>query len=126
MISLLGSEGKGFLFGLPLVVSFHDDNTAILDNFGKGPFVGQFFDTPIDNHIELSFLSPLHERKFSFRFFFGGLRLLTIIIDCSCYLLLQWLLLFSSFFFYALFLCGIQIAPLDHWDVGCRAHVERT
>ena len=65
MISFFGSKRERFFFGIPLKVSFHNDNTSILDNVDKHLLFHQFLNPTIDDHVVLAFMAPGHVLKFS-------------------------------------------------------------
>lgn len=115
MIRIFWLERVWLIFFFPFIITFHNYHASILNTFQKGPFACKFFNSPIDDHVEVCFLTPFHEGKFPIRFQF-----LFILFDLILLILVTF---FNHLLFFVIF--WIQIAMLDDRDVSSWADVIR-
>ena len=97
MITVFRPKAERFFLLSPLIVSFQNDNTPILNDINKHPFIEQLFYPTIDHHCEFIVVSPLHVSQLSALFI---LKLLVI------YFLLLVLLYVESIRLYDRYVCG--------------------
>ncbi len=61
MISTDRPKAKWLLFGIPFVITLHNDDASIIDKFQKCPFLKHLFYSAIDDKIKTSFVAPCHK-----------------------------------------------------------------
>ncbi len=122
MIRILWSETKRLLFWFPLVISFHNNNTSILNNLKESSFATKFLNSTIYYHIKVSFLPPFHKSKFSvlviiFLFIlFLNFNLLIIFFKGFIYFFIKRFCWLSLLFF--LFGTSINLTISDDWYIS--------
>lgn len=123
MIRILWAKAEGLFFWFPLIITFHNYNTSILDNFHKCSFATEFLNTAIYDHIEICFLSPFHKCKLSIWFIlqlsFNLLWVLFFVLNCLFNPFIQ-LLLFNFWWFF----CGAIYSTSPYYrNVGSWANI---
>ena len=129
MIRIFRFKTKRLLFRFPLIISFHNNYTTILNYLQKSSFTTKFLYSTIYYHIKVSLLPPFHKSKlpvliliiihlsrFFFNFNFWKIFLkgcINLLVKRFGWLDLLFLLLNTS----------INFTISDDWDISCWTNI---